>query len=579
MKTLKEIRPIKEVSEADILKRPGVTGVDIGYKYVGGKKTDELSIRVFVEEKKDVPKKERIDPTIEGIKTDVIRRKFVLHPLSIKVTDLEIKADRGRYNPLKGGISIGPCRVINGYVFVGTLGAIVKDNDSGDTKLLSNFHVMCVDDKWKKGDKMAQPGLVDGGECPYDIVGELQRASLGEEVDCAIATPTTREITCEIVDIGEVTGISKASESMSVRKRGRTTKLTYGIVDTVDLTVKIDYGDGLGEVTLKKQIGIEVDSTKSSQFGNSGDSGSVVINDEREVVGLYFAGTEDGTHGVANPIQAVLDALNVSIFTEGKTGNITGKVIDKVTGDFIEKVEVYTDTGQSTETGADGNYELNNVPIGEKIIHAYKEKCRCVCTAVTVEKGSTVTAKLLKMKCEVVENGECIIADCAEGLGKFDNESGSYPVIDKQELYNGKPTCKTIDVCGIQAHAGYYLVGSGGKKIEINIEKCPYLNLTMKAEKDTDTCLLLMVHDKKPYDHKRRFVVVGKTPKGNCGSCDVMDDFFTITDDGQWHEYSCDLRKLQDNYPDAETIRIAQFYSNKNCDVTTHTFNFSKLIL
>ena len=50
MKTLSEIRPIKQTGEADLLKRPGVTGVDIGYKYVGGKKTDVLAIRGYGEE-------------------------------------------------------------------------------------------------------------------------------------------------------------------------------------------------------------------------------------------------------------------------------------------------------------------------------------------------------------------------------------------------------------------------------------------------------------------------------------------------------------------------------------------------
>ena len=43
------------------------------------------------------------------------------------------------------------------------------------------------------------------------------------------------------------------------------------------------------------------------------DSGSVVVNDQGEVVGLYFAGTDNGQHGVANPIAAVLSELNISI--------------------------------------------------------------------------------------------------------------------------------------------------------------------------------------------------------------------------------------------------------------------------
>jgi hypothetical protein len=331
MKTLGEIRPVKKDAEANLLKKAGVTGVDIGYKYVDGKKTDVLSIRVYVKEKrdaKDVSKKEMIPKTIKGIKTDVIEREFVLHPLMVRVADLAIRADTGTYDPLVGGISIGPCRSVyipqadvactgspgpGWYVFVGTLGAIVTDNDSGDEMLLSNFHVMCVDDGWSVGDEMAQPSRVDGGNCPADVVGELQRASLGGQVDCAVASHTARDFSCEIEEIGDVAGVATASEGMAVRKRGRTTGLTYGIVDTVDLTVQIDYCNGLGPITLTDQIGIDVDPAQSAQFGDSGDSGSVVVNGEREVVGLYFAGDSTGTYGVANPIEAVLDALDVSI--------------------------------------------------------------------------------------------------------------------------------------------------------------------------------------------------------------------------------------------------------------------------
>jgi len=168
------------------------------------------------------------------------------------------------------------------------------------------------------------------------------------------------------------------------------------------------------------------------------------------------------------------------------------------------------------------------------------------------------------------------IADCEVGLGKFDQECGGYPVIDHQD---GKQTCKAIDVCGIQAHAGYYLIGSGGMDFKYNINEFPYLHLTIKAEKNTDTCLLLMVHDKKPYDHKRRFVVIGKTPIGNSGFYDIGKGCINIHCDGEWYEHTYDLRKLQEDYPNAETIRIVQFYSYRDCGNTSHAFHLSKLIL
>ncbi|MFN2109707.1 MAG: hypothetical protein ACK2UI_08605 [Anaerolineae bacterium] len=336
MKTLSEIRPVKRSREAELLEIPGVTGVDIGYKVTEGEQTGELSIRVYVAEKKpleDIPKSERIPKTTHGIKTDVIQRKYELHPLMMKVADMVLHSDTGNYDPLQGGISIGPCRTIHldaataachgapgagWYQFVGTLGAIVRDNATNDPMLLSNFHVMCVDNGWTVGDTMAQPSRVDGGTCPTHVVGALQRASLGGQVDCAVASHTARGYQCSIVDIGDVIGTAAASVGMAVRKRGRTTGLTYGIVDSVDLTVNINYCNGLGTVTLTNQIGIHVDEEQSPQFGISGDSGSAVVNANKQVVGLYFAGTSDGQHGAANPIQAVLSALNVSMCTRLK---------------------------------------------------------------------------------------------------------------------------------------------------------------------------------------------------------------------------------------------------------------------
>jgi len=76
---LSEIRRIKAEAEEDLLKLPGVTGVDVGYKSVGGQETDVMAIRVYVEEKKDVPEEDAVPEQIRGVPTDVIQRRFVLH--------------------------------------------------------------------------------------------------------------------------------------------------------------------------------------------------------------------------------------------------------------------------------------------------------------------------------------------------------------------------------------------------------------------------------------------------------------------------------------------------------------------
>ena len=61
------------------------------------------------------------------------------------------------------------------YITVGTLGAIVNDNVTGNKMLLSNFHVMCVDTGWSVGDTMTQPSRVDGGSCPTGVVAGIGR--------------------------------------------------------------------------------------------------------------------------------------------------------------------------------------------------------------------------------------------------------------------------------------------------------------------------------------------------------------------------------------------------------------------
>ncbi len=75
MATMGEVRRIKERHEAELLGKKGVIGCAIGYKYVDGKKTDELCIVVYVKEKKPeekLKKRDIIPKTIEGVLVDVV---------------------------------------------------------------------------------------------------------------------------------------------------------------------------------------------------------------------------------------------------------------------------------------------------------------------------------------------------------------------------------------------------------------------------------------------------------------------------------------------------------------------------
>lgn len=320
------IRPVKESVEDELIAKPGVVAVDIAEKETNGKKTGELSIVVFVEKKKPTSKLSKgaaIPKEIDGIKTDVQELVIELQPAYRQVDDAELFVDPADYPTLAGGISIGPRRSVflsppdvpspGNYVFVGTLGAMVRDRASGATMALTNFHVACVNNTWTVGDRMVQPSLVDGG-APTGEFGSLTRAVLSENIDGAVITVDASEPwTATVTGVGEVAGSATATVGMAVQKRGRTTEHTFGTVQSTDFTVNVDYGSDVGPRTLRHQIRIDTDTSRNPRFSNSGDSGSVILDMSRNVVGLLFAGSTDGAMTFANPIQAALDELAVDL--------------------------------------------------------------------------------------------------------------------------------------------------------------------------------------------------------------------------------------------------------------------------
>ena len=304
----------KELAEAELLGRPGVSGIDVGYKEVGGRRTDTLAIRVLVERKSDdIGPEDRVPPAIEGFPTDVIERRFTLHGLSIQARELAVNADSAWYPVVAGGVSIGPCRVVRNRVHAGSLASLVKDAATGKPLLLGNFHVLCVDNTWSDGDWIAQPSRLDAALRADALAGVLRRATLGGEVDAAVAELGERPADASVLQIGSVAGVRAARLGDAVVKRGRTTRLTFGTIDSIQLTVALDYGAEIGTVSLRNQVGVRADVARNSLFAAPGDSGALLVGADRHAVGMHVAG-DDAGYGVANPIRSVLDALQVELW-------------------------------------------------------------------------------------------------------------------------------------------------------------------------------------------------------------------------------------------------------------------------
>jgi hypothetical protein len=119
----------------------------------------------------------------------------------------------------------------------------------------------------------------------------------------------------EICGIGKITGTAQAIEGMRVRKHGRTTGVTEGIVfdQSLDALVGMDHNNPNIVALFKDQMRIDRVPPFTS-FGLGGDSGSLIVTKPgSKAVGLYFAGPDGGEYGLANHISDVLAEMQIEL--------------------------------------------------------------------------------------------------------------------------------------------------------------------------------------------------------------------------------------------------------------------------
>ena len=206
-------------------------------------------------------------------------------------------------------------------VTAGTLGCFVEAGD-GNICILSNNHVLANENDAQTGDPILQPGPLDGGQDPGDLVARLEsfvplKTGAANTVDCAIAAVESGVDLdlATLTGLGTLSGsLQDISDSSTLAKVGRTTGATRGSITAFEVDgVVVSYG--IGSLTFDQQI--EIDNV-SGPFSNGGDSGSLIVDDSGKAVALLFAGSDQGgnkglglTYG--NHIDNVLNALNVRL--------------------------------------------------------------------------------------------------------------------------------------------------------------------------------------------------------------------------------------------------------------------------
>jgi hypothetical protein len=234
--------------------------------------------------------------------------------------------------PIQLGTSGGNVNdIANGFCCSGTLGALVSKG--GTQYILSNSHVFAGDVQSggngrvaQIGDDVNQPGLVDNNcsTSNTNIVADLSSLSTlyppnsTPNVDCAIAQVRAGMVRTDgaILEIGTISASTVgASVGQAVKKSGRTTGLSRSSINALNATVNVGYETECAGASFTKTFtGQILVNNNASRFLNSGDSGSLMVEDvttNPRAVGLLYAGSS--TIAVANPIGAVLSHLGATM--------------------------------------------------------------------------------------------------------------------------------------------------------------------------------------------------------------------------------------------------------------------------
>jgi len=327
MKTARAL--LKEVAPR-LLTQKNVLATGVGYKVVNGQVSSELSVICSVEQKlakSQLSPKDKIPAEMGGVATDVVQ--------SGRFRALALPTDR--FRPAPGGISIGHYEIT-----AGTFSCLVKRGN--ELFILSNNHVLANSNAAQKGDAILQPGPIDGGTLANDQIATLEdfvpivfpgggsscklanvagavfnvtsglmgsharmqvitTRAVENLVDAAIARPLNpADVGADIFQIGTINGVAEGVLGMAVQKSGRTTGHTQDVIRQIDVTVNVQYGS---------QTATFSDQLIAGPMSQGGDSGSAILSDQKELVGLLFAGSGNST--IMNRIQNVFTQLNLSL--------------------------------------------------------------------------------------------------------------------------------------------------------------------------------------------------------------------------------------------------------------------------
>lgn len=213
-------------------------------------------------------------------------------------------------------------RIANSKGVPGTLGCFARSLFDNRMVMLSSWHVLfgngAPDDSevWLVDERDGTRRYSNAGKTLYGKIGQVRLDGEGYHVDCAVSSwlyppeiespPASGEVA---LNWTQVNGHDLAQPGDLVIKRGAATGTTFGMVAEVDYCDAAWIG-GRSHPASRQLLVRSVDP--AAAFCAEGDSGSIIVNNQGDAVGLLWGANSRG-EGVACPIAAVLNALDITL--------------------------------------------------------------------------------------------------------------------------------------------------------------------------------------------------------------------------------------------------------------------------
>ena len=288
----------------------------------------------------------------KGVTKKEERNEFDIDGVSVRyrrLIPLSVKPDTTRYTtntPFlyccpNGEMACGSSCSLSTHNSAGTMGALLKFNGDNHLYVLSNNHVIGGCNHAEKNAIITVPAHMDSRRVASLEVGKLSSLVPLEsgnpdfveacEVDAALGVVTYPDrVTSWQGTVSEgydsPAQVMPLAPNMRVKKIGRTTGLTYGVVEaqTTDCTKLTYKAEGFVAPVYFKDFWYVL-GDNGRPFAIEGDSGSLVVTEDGSAtVGLLFA-ADNSRYGCIIPIQTVLDRLGgAQIVTRYRIPNTSG---------------------------------------------------------------------------------------------------------------------------------------------------------------------------------------------------------------------------------------------------------------